>query len=242
MSDAPELPIALLAPPIEPETAVELVWSPGEDYRRRLLGRVHPAEACLVASRMTTDTATQIAGPEEVETTRAAFLSQYTNAVPLPGEARPLDPEHPLDRLLISVLQDAPSHRALFGCDLLVVTSSQAAVLRPAAGMLWRRTLMSPLAIDQFRAACGVDLEQAAAFVLVGVPWRYMQLLGPRALQRCLADVGTVAATLERGVDGIGTSWMWEFMNVQADAALEYDGLERSVMAIGTVNGGGRHA
>lgn len=238
MSDPLELPIDLLAPPIEPETAVELVWSPGEDYRRRLLGRVHPAEAYLVASRLTDDTLSQIADHEQVEATRAAFLSQYSNAIALPGEARALSSEAPLDRLLRSVIADGPSHRALFGCDLVVVSNSEVGVLRPAAGMVWRRMRMSPLAVDQFCSACGIDIEYSPALALVGVPWRYMQLIGPRGLQRCLADVGTVAATLERGTNGIGVSWMWEFRNVLADAALEYDGLERSVIAVGAVVGG----
>ena len=242
MNQPLEMPLELIAPPIEPETAVEFVWSPAEDYRRRLLGRLHPGEQFIAASRLSVDAMPQIAGPSQVEDVRAAFLSQYVNAIPQPGECRALDPERALDKSLLSVINDSSGFRALFGCDLVVITEYEVAVLRPATSTLWRRMLMTPQSIAQIHAAVDVDLSAGPTVALVSVPWRYMQLVGPRGLRRSLADAGTIAALLERTEQDARISIAWDFVDSMLNAALEYDGLERSVVAIGSVVRGPSHA
>ncbi len=230
MNEKRVLPDDVLSPVLEPEAAVEYLWSAEEGYRRRFRGSQHSAELFIANSRLSTDTIAHVATHETIEEVREAFLEQYVDSELLPDLYRSLEEEGLEDQVLRSILSVPVTRRALFGCEVLFVSSEGTWVLRPGIECLWRTSHMTEAGTLDFEQAVDINLSECNALVLIAGPWRYMYFLGPRGLKNALADVGAVASHVQSWVSNITVEW--NFCDDLLHRALLVDGIERFATAV----------
>lgn len=136
--------------------------------------------------------------------------------------------------------------KSVYALDLLVVSGDAVRRVLPGDARMW---LELPLGAEQRIAlrralpAAGWPPNSAPPLlVLVGFPWRYMMLQGPRGYRRTLLDAGRVLATIEAAASAAGRPPLtvhYDFYDGALERALGLDGVERVPLAVVELAGPG---
>ena len=126
----------------------------------------------------------------------------------------------------------------LFSVDLLVLTGERLYRVVPRTQHLWvERTFFEEdfaklrTAVPELAPAALVDPELV---FLVGCPWRYMSVYGPRGYRHMLMDAGRLLAHMgQRATDErLSCEVTQNFYDHRVDGLLYADGVERSTLAV----------
>jgi hypothetical protein len=226
--------------------SVELERTPRSDWLFRLMSRTpHVAETFHVNSQITPHaTANRILDPATSQqvagwyhTTAfhpAAAAFDRANAA---GEGVLVDTAQvaaaagaAFGRLLAADVQ-----RLLYALDVLVLYDHRVWRLAVGADALWIDASLRPgdeLALRGCLPSLALDEPLPLLAVVVGVPWRYMLLQGPRGYRRMLVDLGRLLRHLEAPPDGARTEL--DFYDARLGAVLRLDGVEHVPLAVVT--------
>lgn len=176
--------------------------------------------------------------PEEINEEEEASFRSPVAALPAP-----------LARYLEAFTRSGPATDLLYGVDLILLCESKLWRVVPEKDFLWLERHLK--AEDEASARASVlDLpsraQEKAPWLLfvVGCPWRYMLMYGPRGYRHTLMDAGRLLAVLEDRARGAGlrTAVAQNFYDNRIDRFLYADGVERSalaVVALDAARGGG---
>lgn len=127
----------------------------------------------------------------------------------------------------------------LFGVDLFLMNKQQVLRLLPRRGLLWVERTVGIKDWNTFRSSLlegPAELLNSTRHVLflVGSPWRYMMVYGPRGYRHTLMDAGRILEVLEARISSIGLHAVIvrNFYDNQLDRLLYLDGVEKSVVAV----------
>ncbi len=133
---------------------------------------------------------------------------------------------------------DGPVTDTLFSVDLLLLFGERLYRMVPRTQHLWvERTLFEEdfarlsTALPELSPAALLDPELV---FLVGCPWRYMVVYGPRGYRHMLMDAGRLLAHMsQRAADKeLSFEITQNFFDHRVDTLLYADGVERSTLAI----------
>ena len=231
-----------------PLSTVELVRTPDTDYLGRFMESApHEAEVFHVNSRISRISATNRPLDRELMAATHDWARQ-TGFVPRPGDIRAgaasagaiLQPPDLDARLgpFVGALAEL-GDPWWFALDRYLLLD--AGLYQLGGGRLWAERLTGPGEHEQVTGTFhGLHGGPALAhLLLVGAPWRYLMLQGPRGYRRLLVDTGRALAQLDRlGADtGVDTTATLDFEDTRLEQQLRLDGLEHTVLAVIRLDG-----
>lgn len=126
-----------------------------------------------------------------------------------------------------------------FALDLLVLDGERIYRMMPASPTLWLERHYAEHELRGLWAALPeLEGEEGVLLFVVGAPWRYMALQGPRGYRRTLMDVGRLLQVLEDAASREGSRLRasLDFYDARLDGALRLDGVERGTLAAVAMN------
>lgn len=159
----------------------------------------------------------------------ADINEEHASEVLCPLDAMP----EKLQSLIRMCQLDQPAGMLLYALDLFVLNQGTIYRYLPGRDFLWierhlgerdRARLIQSL-FELGEEQCSVDTPMA---FIVGAPWRYMMLYGPRGYRHTLVDAGRLLQILEMNMPITVSS---NYYDQVLDDILQLDGTERSVLA-----------
>jgi hypothetical protein len=151
-----------------------------------------------------------------------------------------------LRSLLRPFAQKGPASDLLYGVDLLVLHGHRLYRMVVRTEHLWVERRFTDAERAELEGAVldlsDLALSRAGALLfLVGCPWRYMLLYGPRGYRHTLLDAGRLLGHLETAArrSNLPLAVAQNFYDARVDRFLLADGVERSALAILALSGGG---
>ncbi len=146
--------------------------------------------------------------------------------------------------LLETFRQSETMTNLLYGLDLCLLYDQKLYKLLAGTDYLWLDREYSNIEIEKVKAAIlgvhqAILTKTTALIFIVGCPWRYMMLFGPRGYRHTLIDTGRLLAYLENKATAnkLHFTIAQNFYDVQVDRFLFIDGVERSALAILALEG-----
>jgi hypothetical protein len=121
-----------------------------------------------------------------------------------------------------------------YALDFLLLDGDRIYRLAPGADVLWLERRYAAPRLPAIREALPeLEDEDGVLLFVLGVPWRYMALQGPRGYRRTLIEAGRVLQALEDAAsrDGSELQVSLDFYDARLDDALRVDGVERATLA-----------
>jgi hypothetical protein len=229
---------------IPPVNCVDLAAQTHLDFQFRF-GKAapHPAEVFHENSkRIRASTRAVAADQEAVETLIDRYMDTAYNPDPKSvGDlaASPIEVRQQWNSRLPTALHrlGLVHVRRHFSFDTLVLSKETLHRILPGKSIVWLEREYGPAQLQRFRAAffgpgsTGFDAEATYAFI-VGVPWRYMMLFGPRGYRLMLMDIGAILASLGAKSGDGPVQLVEHYYDNEVDRFLHLDGVEHSVQAI----------
>lgn len=237
----PDLQRALEANGVTPPTHIDLHPNPLDEFFARFGGKPSAAEVFHHQTRLTSRRITDcLPTASLLEDVRAWTLAQE------PAIGAMQQPQRPTPIVEVARRAAAAMSSNRYGVELVVAHDGGAltvladgSVLAPlAAGPSAHNLICGARVPDTWPAVQSGGfadaLDGVGVLVFVGVPWRYMALLGARGYRRLLAESGRYHAAAIEAATAAGMEWRLdtEFDDAKVDAALGLDGLERTALAL----------
>lgn len=219
------------------------------DFRFRINStRPHIAELFHVNSKLNPhSTLTVPTSPDKVDELRQWYFETAYDTEPeeineAEAEAfrRPVsDLPRPLAGFLEGFTEPGPATDLLYSLDLILSFEGLLMRVVPEKRFLWLEKRLRPGEEAAARASV-LDLPPAARrtapwlLFLVGCPWRYMLMYGPRGYRHTLMDAGRLLAALEDRARAaqLPLAAAQNFYDNRIDRFLFADGVERSALAV----------
>lgn len=223
----------LLTDPLVPAPAsTEFKWSPQSDFARRGCGggRQHVAELYHVNSKLRRSHLAAMPSFEQMRQMRELVrLNESGVSDGAAGDGSPRMAHDELAGDVRALLQFFASPRGaelLYSLDIFLLDESGLHHQVPGRSALMTTGPCRPQARPL--------VEQGPAILVVGQPWRYMALEGPRGYRSMLLDAGRVLGALENTSLSPGASLTTYslFVDDEVERSLGFDGLERTTLAI----------
>ena len=237
----PDLQSALEANAVTPPTHVDLHPSALDEYFDRFGGKPSVAEVFHHESRLTSRRV------EERVRTATLLDDVRTWTLGQERELRVIGAERTTDPIVMVARAAAATMGSnRYGVELVVVRAGGALTVL-AEGDALAPLVAGPSAHNLIHDARVPDTwpaphsggfadarDSVGVLVFVGVPWRYMALLGARGYRRLLSECGRYNAAAIDAAGTAGLEWRldMEFNDGKVDAALGLDGLERVSLAV----------
>ncbi len=234
--------------------SVELERTPSSDFMHRFAARQsHVAELYHENSKLTA-WSTITVPPDDRKLIEArdwffstAYAIDEKDLVPEKSHAcriRHADLPAPIAGLLAGFIPDGAIANRLYGVDLLLLHAGVLYRVLARSPYLWvERHLDAPALAKLGAALPEVDPGELAGLssylFLVGVPWRFMMLYGPRGYRHTLLDAGAMLAHLETRAEelGVGLKVRRNFFDYPIERLLFVDGVERSALVVVGIEG-----
>lgn len=234
--------------------SVELERTALSDYMQRLAGPRHIAELFHENSKLTPSSTLTVPldGRKLAEVREWYFSTAYAmrESEVEPKEehqfrCRLRDLPEPLRPLLRPFTQAGAFSDLLYGVDLLLLHGGSLLRTIARSEVLWVERRVRGEEIAELQAAL-LDLSDyevahaTALLFVVGCPWRYMMVYGPRGYRHTLLDAGRLLAGLEEigHRHHLRLATAQNFYDAKIDHFLYADGVERSALAVVAVAGG----
>ena len=223
----------------------ELRRGPAFDWANRHIQRQHVAELFHENSKIARSRSVNVAMSTSI---KEKIVDWYTQTCYHPepqdlnedeacrlGMIRGLEELAEESQLPLTIYNRQETAIMAYGLDLFLIHDRKSYRIIPGSSHAWSERKLRPASIEKLKRSLIPSLEESVNSLLVvaGVPWRYMQIQGPRGYRRMLIDVGynlsilQAASTMSLRID-------MDFYDREIDRALAFDGVDRSVMMVAT--------
>ncbi|MYH45672.1 MAG: hypothetical protein F4008_02585 [Gammaproteobacteria bacterium] len=214
------------------------------DYQCRFGNfNVNPAEFFHLNSKLVRGSTRKIAAnPEHVNSVIQSYIETSYNPAPESVDdmdASPIVAFELWRQQVPEYLHGLGQHSVerYYAFDTLVLTGNTLNKVLPGKSILWTDRLLTEAQLTAFNNALyGVAAEalsqSSSVLMIVGCPWRYMMMYGPRGYRKMLIDIGFVLSALNPAFEDGKAMMIDHFYDNEIDRILGLDGIERSIQTI----------
>ncbi len=230
-----------LMPPIN---SIDLMPQVHLDYQCRFGDfNVNPAELFHENSKLVRGSTRKIASdPNYVNSIIQTYIDTSYNPIPESVDNIDVSPILPFEiwqQQVPDYLHKLGRHdvKQYYAFDTLILSGNTLNKILPGKSILWTEQLLSEAQLEAFNHAFyGVAVEalsrSSCVLMIIGCPWRYMMMYGPRGYRKMLIDIGFVLSTLNPALEDGKAIMVDHFYDNEIDRILGFDGVERSIQVI----------